>query len=317
MSDHLVSIHRQRPVDLLASSERWKKAPTPTAAHPLIVSPSELGAFLRCRTKHNWGYRAQLESRASDPDRGLGLGILTHDIVDHWYQLRWDKRTVKAMAKIAKKMTKAARLEDLSGEQRKLCEAMCIGYAEITATGADNFPTDKAIGLRDVFPEEWFEVPLNKAKTILLRGRFDIRFQPVNDKKAMALAETKTRKDFRDEYIESTLQLTAYLYALWVKFPKRERYTLYFQRMRKQMPSPRVRAPLFDRQEIDRDPEYLVQWAKDTCEQAMDLHDGAVYPNPMDSCVWMCEFKQACLLRGNPADLKHVLKSEFKPREKR
>lgn len=317
MADHLVSIHRQRPKNILASSGRWLNAPKPTAKSPLIVSPSELGAFLRCRTKHNWGYRNQLEPKTIDPERGLGLGILGHDIVALWYQIPWRDRSVKVMEKLAAKVTKNARVEDLDSDGRKLLLAMCVGYAQMTKDGADNFPSDQSIGIRDVFPEEWFEVPLNNEKTIILRGRFDVRFHPVNDKKCMALLETKTRKDFRDEYIEMTLQNTSYLYAISVKYPKFERYTMYFQRLRKQMPSPRVRAPLFDRQEIDRDPEYLQQWAIDTCHQAYDLLDGAIYPNPMDSCAWSCEFKQACLLRGNPSDLKHVLKSEFKPREKR
>lgn len=319
MGDHLVSLHRARPKDLMANGGRWAKAPRPTPDNPLIISASELGTFLRCRVKHNWGYRCQLEPVDVDPDRGLGLGLLGHDIVARWYQSPPAKRTVKRMNALAKKVTAASTFKDLSSEQRALTIAMCTGYAEMTIKGAENFPTDRAIGLAKAvaFPEEWFEVPLNEDGSILVRGRFDIRFVPTNDRKCMALNETKTRKDFRDEYIEMTLQNTVYLFAMWRKWPGRERYVMYFQRMRKQMPSPRVKAPLFDRQEIDRDEWFLKQWAQDAAQAALDMLDGAIYPNPMDSCAWSCEFKQPCLLRGHASDLKHVLKSEYKPREKR
>lgn len=320
MSEHLVSIHRARKTSVLASSGRWDKAPIPTAKAPLIISASELGAFLRCRVKHDLGYRHQLEPKTVDPERGLGMGILGHDIVDQWYQVPWVERTVQKMERIAKRLTKQARLEDLTSQQRTLIMAMCVGYAKMClGSGADNFPSDKDIGLKKakVFPEEWFEVPLVKDGSILVRGRFDARFQPTTDKGQMALLETKTRGQFRDEYLEQTLQLTVYLFAMRQKFPGYERYTVYFQRMRKQMPTARVTAPLFDRQEIDRDESQLDQWAIDASHAAQDMLDGSIYPNPMDSCNWMCEFKGPCLLRGNSSDLKHVLKTQFKLREKR
>lgn len=312
MAEPLVSIHRARPRDLLASEGRWLNAPKPTRQKPLIISASELGTFLRCRVKHHWS--TQLESVQFSEARGIG--ILAHEIVEAYYRLPIKQRLPLKMLKLAKRMTKHTDMDELSTADRNLIVAMCEGFAR-WSRAEDNEMNDRAIGLRDVFPEEWFEVPLNKEKTIWVRGKFDLRFRPTNDKHAMALQEVKTRGQFKDEYIENLLQLTVYLYALLRKYPKLERYIVYFTRMRKQMPTARVTAPLFDRQEIDRDREYLIQWAEDASHAALDMLDGSVYPNPMDSCAWMCEFKEACLMRGNPADLKHVLTTQFKPREKR
>jgi hypothetical protein len=246
----------------------------------------------------------------------MGIGILTHEIMEHWYQTPYKLRSVKRMVKIAKQKTKACTFRELTTEHRSLVIAMCIGWAEWVLL-EDNDMNDRAIGVRDTFAEEWFELPIVEDGSILVRGRLDNRFVPVNEHKVMAVMETKTRGQFRDENIEQMMQLSVYLWAIMKKYPKQKRYVMYYQRMRKQLPGPRVTAPLFDRQEIERETEELMQWQADTARVARDMLDGAVYPSPMDSCAWACDFPQACLLRGRPADLKHVLTTEFKPREKR
>jgi hypothetical protein len=317
MSEHLVSIHRAVKPTWNPSTFRTHhsnvKKPTPEA--PLIVSVSEIAAFLRCRVKWHLGFQLRLIRKTGL--EALHIGSLTHDIIDKWYQLGGPKdRTVKAMKAISRKIVKAFPLKELTTEDRNLVEAMCNGYAA-WVLDPNNEDNDKRIGLVRSFPEEWFTVPLRKDKSILLRGRFDNRFVSTAAKKTLGAFETKTRGQFRDENLEQTIQLSGYLLALRHEYPQYKNYQMWFQRLRKQMPGPRVSAPLFDRMLVERDVEEIEQWRRDAERTAIDMLDAAIYPSPMDSCAYACDFRGPCLLRGNPDDVKHVLKSEYKIKESR
>lgn len=308
-----VSIHRltraPKKEDLLASRARLDIAPRPTPENPLIISASELRDWLRCRVMHNWRHQCRLEPVGGKT--ALALGSLVHEGKDRWYQLPAAKRTVKAMTKVATALTSVKPTEVLETKDLELAKAMLIGYADFAKTN------DPVIGLVDCYPEEWFDLPLVKDGRIRVRGKIDNRFKPTTLKKTMAFLESKTAGQFKHDIIETNLQLSVYFWALRQRFPKIKRFIGHFQQLRKQMPGPRVTAPLFMREPVERGNDEIDQWAIDTEHAALEMLDGAIFPNPMDSCSWSCDFKIPCLLRGNKADLLHVLRTEYQTKEKR
>lgn len=310
MANHLVSIHRSIPAPLLGGRDRvvLKNKWRPTAQHPLIVSASELRDFLRCRVKHNWRHRLQLIPKAGAP--ALAMGLLVHQILEEWYGLPFAKRGIKPMIKIAREKLRETTPDELTIQDLKLIEAMCIGYA---GWAPDE---DETIGLIKCSPEEWFEEPLTDDKSILVRGKIDNVFEPKQFKRTVACLEFKTKGQIKMDVVEMNLQLSVYLWALRRKYPKFKRYIAYYRVLRKQMPGPRVKADLFASESVERTDTEVDQWALDTQRAALDILDGAVYPNPMDACSWDCDFRNACLLRGNNADLKDLLKSEYKTKER-
>src|SRR5260221_9894846 len=106
------------------------------------------------------------------------------------------------------------------------------------------------------------------------------------------------------------LQLSVYHWALRQLFPKSRRYIIYYTVLRKQMPGPRVRAELFAREAVERTDEEIDQWADDTRRAVLDMPGAAIYPHYMDNCMWDCDYRNPCLLRGRKDDLKDALKRD-------
>lgn len=309
MTEHLVSIHRASKASPLAAQDAPTKIIKPTPESPLVISASELRDFMRCRVRWHWRYQCQLVPVGGK--EALSMGTLVHDITEQWYKLPPKKRSQKAMETIAKARVKATKLEALDTEARELIEAMTIGYAAWAKHA------DAEIGLEECFPEEWFELPLDDEGTIIVRGRIDNRFHPTTLKKTVACQETKTAGQFRDKGLDTLLQLSLYLWALRIKFPKAKRYQAYYTEMRKQLPGPRVKAPLFQRQCVERTDAEVDIWIADTRRAALDMLNAAIYPNANANCSWDCDFQNPCMLRGSPDDLRYVLKTQYKQKEKR
>lgn len=304
------SIHRRTPGILHGASDRLSKPPRPTPQNPLILSASELKDFLRCRVKWDWRHNQRLESRQRSP--ALALGTVVHEILDRFYQLPLKRRGPKAMIKLANEVPiELAAREPLSTEDLELARAMCEGYAHWCQD------EDAEIGLVECFPEEWFMLPLVEDGSILIRGKIDNRFESKTLKRTMGLLEMKTAGQFKTDIVDLNLQLSVYLWAMRKKFPKHKHFVAYYTQLRKQMPGPRVKADLFRREMVERTAEELDQWAIDTARAALDMVDAAIYPSPQDTCSWSCDYQNACLMRGNPADLEHVLTTQFKTKEAR
>jgi hypothetical protein len=300
------SLHRLAKPSLLASQPRRVDIEPPTKANPLIISASELRDWLRCRVMHHWRHQVKLSPKGGVPN--LAIGSLVHNILETWYGLPPKRRTVKRMMAISEAALAKTSWKELSHDDLKLIKAMCDGYAAWAKVN------DVEIGINECTPESWFEEPLTPDADVIVRGKIDNTFFPTTLKRTVACSEFKTAGQFKDNIVELNLQLSVYLWALRAKFPKMKRYIAHYTQLRKQMPGPRVKADLFKRDSVEREPEQLDQWARDARLTALDMHGAAVYPNPMDSCAWGCDFKIPCMLRGNPSDLKHVLKTEYVPR---
>lgn len=317
----LVSIHRRVPGTTsqprggwAASYDRPLTLQKPSPAHPLIISASELRDFLRCRVR--WWWRHQIRLEPVGGKEALDMGTLVHAITEAWYRYPVENRTWQRMRKICREQIRETRLEALNTEAKELVQAMCEGYAVWANTPNEDENHDAGIGLTECFPEDPFDLPLTKDGSIRVRGRIDNRFKPM--RRVMAMQELKTAGQFRDKGLETLIQASTYLWAMRVKYPKCERYIMYYTEMRKQLPTDRVRAPLFQRQAVERSAEEVDQWILDTQRAAMDMLDPAIYPNPNANCSWDCDFQTPCLLRGTE-DLEHVLSSAYRikpPRDK-
>jgi hypothetical protein len=310
MSDYVLSIHRRPKGSLLAAADRLprKKTPVPTADRPLYVSPSELGDFRRCRVRHYWRYHLSLEPNA-EFEETRRIGLLFHEGQQIWYGMPWKKRSVTRMNKIIKRLIRKTSMQELDTKDKNLLIAMAGGYAEWALSDADY--SDRQVGLRTSFPEEKFDLPLTADGRIRMRGKIDNRFISAAKKKTMAMQETKTRKNIDFNVFDISDQVTSYLWSLSVKYPGFKQYTAYPTIVRRQMPGPRVKTALFGRTEVTRTPEEIAIWLEDTRRVAEDMLDAAVYPNKTKECAWDCDFKLPCSMRGDPAELKDVLRGAF------
>lgn len=304
--ERAVSIHRRKVLPIIPPEQL--PVLTATRKNPLIISVSELGAFLRCRQRWYLGYMAGLRRKSEgSPLRAIGISV--HDILEQWYLIPYSTRyTPDAMARVVGKRIKL--LKDMGirdPKVRAMVVDMCNGYARWARKD------DKRIGLRECAPEEWFELPLTEDGAIVVRGKIDNRFEPRVLKKTLACQETKTKGGFDVALLDLNFQLTTYLWAMKEKYPGYRRYQAYYTILRRMRPGPRVKNPLFFRTEgLERSPEEIDRWVADVRLMASDILAGPrIYPNVQDSCKWDCDFFNPCLLRGDPPNLKHVLKSEY------
>lgn len=301
------SIHRTLLNGPLQASARMEIPFRPTPEQPMIVSASEISAFLRCRLQWNWKYRVGLQTNAMGAPRAVGIYV--SDAKELWYKQPRAQRTPKTMARMAQKAIRAAKLKGVDEKDKRLAQAMLVGYAEWVTGKHDK--SDRAIGKRKVLPEWSFCLPLLEDRSVYIRGYLDEMFQPTTYKNTMAMDETKTRKDLSMDMLDLNNQMTVYLWALEQKFPGFDRYLGWRTVMRRQMPGPRVKAPLFAREFVERDKEELRMWEADTRRMITDMLDAAIYPTKTDRCKWDCDFYKLCLIRANKSDLKHIIKTEY------
>jgi hypothetical protein len=322
------SIHRTELDGPLQGAPRMKEPFVPTAKEPLIISCSEIGQFLRCRLQWNWDKRVGIKSRKVSMPRVNG--ILVHEAKEHFFVLPYKERTPETMKAAAKKAFRTVKEVPITGKDRELATAMLDGYVRWVRKPHEH--NDKAIGKRDVFPEWQFVLPLVKDRSILIRGKIDELFEPSIYKGVLAMDETKTKNQISFDMMDMDSQLTTYLWAIWkatstgdgtLPKPLRRRYKRFIAWrtvLRRQMPGPRVKAALFGRESIERTPEDLAMWEKDTLRIVRDMLDAAIYPNRNDSCKWSCDFFELCLARGNKHDMKAIIAEQYDvttPTEKR
>jgi len=320
------SIHRTELDGPLMGAPRMKKPFNPTPDEPLIISASEIGQFLRCRLQWNWEKRVGLRSMKVAMPRVNG--ILVHAGKEEFYELPRKKRTADAMERSAKRAFKKIKEVPVNSKDRELATAMLLGYTEwIKRT--ENEHNDRNIGKRQVVPEWQFVVPLVKDRSILLRGKIDEMFEPSIYKGVLALDETKTKNGISFDMMDMDAQLTTYLWTMWkasqdkrcplpepFRGRKYKRFIAWRTVLRRQMPGPRVKAPLFGRESIERTEEELLMWERDTLNVVHDMLDASIYPTRNDSCRFNCDFYQLCLARGNKSDMKHIIREQFTHKEK-
>jgi hypothetical protein len=307
------SIHRTELDGPLQGSGRMLVPFKPTAQRPMILSVSEIAAFLRCRLKWNWQYRVGIQSQAAGMPRVNG--ILVHAGKEEFYKLPRSKRTPERMKVAAQKAIGAVTEVPVDSKVRDLSIAMLVGLAEWCA--GDHDKSDKAIGKRDVKPEWPFCLPITKDRSIWVRGKVDEIFEPSIYTRVLAMDETKTKGNISFDMLDLNAQMSCYLWAMNKQFPRDERgrkyrrYIAWRTVCRRQMPTSRVSAPLFGREMIERNPDELRMWLIDTRRTIRDMMDAAIYPTKTDQCRWDCDFYKLCLVRSNKQDLRDIIQSEY------
>lgn len=304
------SMHRARdPLPLAdVAFPRDRHMSRPTVENPLIISPSELRDWTRCRLKWWWRDQCQLESRVKP--QPLTVGGAGHQIMERFYKLPPLKRTPKRIVKIAQKIVGAQDV-GLEDENRELLVAMTGGYAAWAKA------QDEEIGLVQCEAERAFDLPLVPDGSLRLRGRIDVSFKPVTLKRTIAYREFKFLSQIRSRAMDLNMQISAYLWALKQLHPKCTSYLGYYTVLRKQMPGPRVKADLFMTEEIERTDAQLEQWRIDVVRMCMSMLDAFIYPQALESCDYDCDFMVPCSLRGDDEDVLNALHTGFKPREYR
>jgi hypothetical protein len=313
------SIHRTNLNGPIQGSKRMKVPFKPTPEHPMIVSASELHQFLRCRLQWNWSKRVGLVSKKEAPPRVNG--ILVHAGKEGWYALPRAERTPESMRQTALTHIKGIKEVKVDAKARDLAVAMLTGLAGWVREDHDK--SDRAIGKRDVYPEWEFCLPILEDKSVLIRGKVDELFLPTVYKGVLAMDETKTKNSIDFDMLDLNNQMTTYLWAMFtaateypelLPAPLRKRFKRFIAWrtvLRRQMPGPRVKAPLFGREMVERNEDEIALWVKDTRRTITDMLDAAIYPNKTDHCRWDCDFYNLCILRSDPAALKDVIESEY------
>lgn len=314
------SVHRTEMDGPLQGAPRMKVPFEPTPKDPLIVSTSEIAQFLRCRLQWNWDRRVGLRSKKVSMPRVNG--IVVHAAKEELFQLERRERTPEAMDKALRKAVKGITEVPVTPKDKELAKAMLDGYIRWVRS-PKNENNDRAIGKRKVFAEWQFVLPLVKDRSILIRGKIDELFKPTIYKRVLAMDETKTKNQISFDMMDMDAQLTTYLWAMWkasttgeCPLPKPlqrryERFIAWRTVLRRQMPGPRVKAALFAREPIERSPDDLKIWERDTVRVVRDMLDAAIYPTKRDSCKWDCDFYELCLVRGDKADLKALIEEQY------
>lgn len=314
------SIHRTELDGPLTGAPRMETPFEPTPDDPLIVSTSEIAQFLRCRLQWNWDKRVGLRSTKVAAPRVNG--ILVHAGKEEFYELPRKARTSKKMKRAASAAFKKIKEVPVNAKDRELAMAMLLGYTEWIR--GEHEHSDRAIGKKVVVPEWQFVLPLVKDRSILIRGKIDEMFVPTIYKGVLAMDETKTKNQISFDMMDMDAQLSTYLWTMWkastdkwcplpepFQGRKFKRFIAWRTVLRRQMPGPRVKAALFARESIERTPEELQMWEKDTLRIVRDMLDAAIYPTRRDSCRFDCDYYQLCLARGNKADMKSIIEEQF------
>lgn len=316
---YATSIHRQQLSKKLQGADRMTLPFRPTPDNPMIISISELQSFQRCRQQWHWSKRVGLQSTKIGMPRVNG--ILVHSGKESFYRLPRKKRTLQRMQRVAGKAFDKVTEVPVEKKDRDLAHAMLLGYVE-WVNGDHDF-SDRAIGKRQVFPEWEFVLPLVADRSILIRGKIDELFEPTIYKGVLAMDETKTKNGISFDMMDLDAQLTTYLWAMWkapqipdwpLPEPLRKRYKRYIAWrtvLRRQMPGPRVKAPLFGRESIERDPAELELWELDTRRAITDMLDAAIYPSKRESCRYECDYYELCLVRASKEDMKAIIEEKY------
>lgn len=314
------SIHRTELDGPLQGAPRMEEPFEPTPKHPLIISTSEISQFLRCRLQWNWDKRVGLKSKKVSMPRVNG--ILVHAVKEEFYQLQRAERTPEAMAASLKIAAKKVTEVPITSKDRELAGAMLDGYVRWARSRHEH--NDKNIGKKTVYPEWQFVLPLVKDRSILIRGKIDELFEPTIYRRVLAMDETKTKNAISFDMMDMDAQLTTYLWAMWkatttgecplpkpLRQRRYDRYIAWRTVLRRQMPGPRVKAALFARESIERSPDELKMWERDTLRIVHDMLDAAIYPTKRESCRYECDFYELCLVRSNKHDLKAIIEEQY------
>ena len=268
---------------------------------PIVITHSDIAAFLRCRRQWNWSYVSDFRL----PERYDGaraLGTRVHSALE-WYYAGHGDPIAKHQELFLADLEAADDADAPSWVIDQLNKDCIIGRNCVTGhqewladTGADD-PYDIVGAEQEVSAEIL-------GGRVLLKGKVDVLFREratgflvVNDFK------TDGGRPGTREQLERSWQHHCYLIALRLSHPEDHVTSAHYTVMRKIARVASLKSPLVQRWRVpgttrmaDNKLEQLEQLCGDmldTMEQIEATGASAAYPSPNHECQW-CDFRQPC-----------------------
>lgn len=281
---------------------------------PIVITHSDLSAFLRCRRSWAWSYIEDVKK----PERPIGaaaLGKRVHKALEQMYLTGRDP--VEVHDEIAKADVVALETEDAPvWEIDQLYTEMIIGRN--CCISYRQWLEDEGImsefEVKDV--ERMLEAPILDGR-VLLRGKVDIRLVSLND--GMLYTDdwkTTGAQGSVREMFERSYQSPTYHVLSSLTDPEFIPGGSYFTVIRKTKNLARVTRPMVERFRVPatrrvidtkrRQIEMICTEMLDVIERYKRLGPEVAYPSPMESCRW-CDYKQPCELADESMDAANAL----------
>ena len=290
------------------------------------ISMSDIGSFSHCRRSWDWGMRQNLMPHVESPALLLGSGI--HYALEHWY--RNDARSLTALFGDWYRAEREAHDGEppIPDAQLELGLHMCNSYmAEYGKR-----PSDDPHILRTLTTEQEFYAPIPGTGGTLI-GTLDGLIEDRNgqywaiDHKTYSQAWNSALLTLNQQFLGYTwaTQWMSDMGVLEERFgvPKGTRIQgVLFNGLRKQKPSPNVRAPLFQREWVTRSRTELLIFEEhlrivySEIARAVAEPEAAVYPAPGNECGW-CAFQAPCIAKQTGEDWEWMLRALYTQRPHR
>jgi len=303
-----------------------------------IVRATEFGQYINCA--RNWMFNSQnglnLEPRIINPK--LRFGTIWHKAMEALYDPKTNEKPMDVLKTsfneslafmegvVGVEMFNPEMVEEVH-EEKLLAEGLMMAYEEWRKS-PDVRPSDD--DLKFIRTERRYVVPIGDAYLAMkLDGEVEVVNQP-----GLWVLEHKTRsKSTRvDNPPEVELDFQMGLQMLGLSYVEENNVRgVIYNLARKQLPSNRVRSPIFGRHRVQRTPNMLrnlesyfiqmTEYMKADRQRIKELGIDAVHfmrynPQPLGLCSWGCNVKEACEAANRGEDVSYHVESKLQPRER-
>lgn len=259
-----------------------------------------------CRLAWHLGYREGWRPiRSAAP---LEFGTAVHKALEEYYKSRADPVTI--FAHVWDSRQSVLEPEEFR-EHRELGIAMLRGYQE-RYRGKDNFE----VLATEATLSRALPTPQGGVSRCVLNARLDGLVRSLEDGHLYVL-EHKTFSRFTPAWLDLDHQMTA---QVWLG--RRLAETLgvegkvigvIWNGLRKQMPSPRVKQPLFERHVVTRTEQHQQVFLQRAYWQYRELYEPGIhiYPQPEQVRCAMCDFADVCRVYQSGGDWEFLLQASY------
>jgi hypothetical protein len=297
-----------------------------------IIRATEVGQFLNC--PRNWMFMSHnglnLEQRVR-PQK-LRFGIVWHAGLEALYRNKdpykaLDEEFEKEVQLLRSSLAYDADMHEKVEGERTLAKALMEGYLQWRNTEAT--PPDRNFSPLHV--ERRLVVPLLNTRAYLA-ARLDAEL--LDNSGGLWILEHKSRGKSSSvdnpPELQLDLQMGLQMFACGATSTYPLRGVLY-NLTRKQMPSNRVRSPIYGRHAVMKSKNELavMQFTLLTAYRAMSKATNLIKkdteramfelrynPQPMGFCQWGCSVKEICESINRKEDVQYLIDATLKPREK-
>ncbi len=301
----------------------------------IVVRATEVTGFLGCRRK--WWFESHngmnLEPRALN--NKLRFGKAWHTALEYLYSgadplQGFTEQHEKDKKEIPEEVLMEEETQKELQENEKLAHDLLPLYAEWACKEA--LPSDQ--DLEPIATEQRLLIPIGDGSIPYreyLAVKVDAVFRMKNSKLLFAMEHKTMGKSSsvgNPDNLPLDMQMGLQLWALreFVRYQGMEHTVAgdIFNLMRKQLPSNRVKAPIFGRHDVQRSNLELDLLHHQLIGIVGEMKRAIAVPatrfhNPQPwggMCAWGCAFRDACISMQRGEDYEWILNAMFKPREK-